>query len=167
MLGNSKVFGGGKVVGHGKPLSGNAALKDTFIKGDSEKARISGWLDRLGEFDLNLVYRPSTDQHIGIADGLSRMPTRMLTVSKDRLGERISMALQKVESRPVKVLEIEGTASRHQKYKESALYADVVDYLERVSLSLKGLSRNKRRQIVRKAKEYKLSSPNEVPSLRY
>ena len=51
--------------------SDHIALKDIFAKEDSEKTRINGWLDRLGKFNLKLVYRPSTDQHIGIADGLS------------------------------------------------------------------------------------------------
>lgn len=50
------------------------------------------WLGRLGEFDLKLVYRPSTDRHIGIADALSRMLTRRLTVAPDRLGGNLSMA---------------------------------------------------------------------------
>lgn len=95
------------------------------------------------------------------------MPTRMLTTLNDRLGERMSMALRKVESRPVKILEDEDFVSRHQKYKESALYTDVVDYLEKGPLSLEGIPRNRQRQIIWKAKKYKLSSPNKVPSLRY
>lgn len=55
--------------------SDHHALQDIFSKGDSEKARINAWLDRFSEFDLRLVHRPSRDQHIGLADGLSRMPT--------------------------------------------------------------------------------------------
>lgn len=47
------------------------ALRDIFTKADSKKARINAWLDWLGEFDLKLVYKSSTDQHIGIAGGLS------------------------------------------------------------------------------------------------
>ena len=35
--------------------SDHTALRDIFAKGNSEKARINGWLDRLGEFDLKLV----------------------------------------------------------------------------------------------------------------
>lgn len=98
-----------------------AALKDIFVKGDSEKARIDKWLDRLSEFDLKLVYRPSTDQHIRIADRLSQILTRMLAMSEDRLGERMSMALIKVKSRPIKVLKNRDFVSQYQKYKESTL----------------------------------------------
>lgn len=43
----------------------------------------------------------------------------------------------------------------------------MVNYLEKGPLSLEGLSRNRQRQIIRKAKKYMLSLPNEVPSLRY
>lgn len=134
------------VMGSPYPIivySDHAVLKNIFIEGDSEKARINSWLDRVGEFDLKLVYRPSTDQHIGITDGLSRIPTRMLTVSKDRLEERMSMVLMKAESHLMEILENKGSVSRHQKYKESALYMDVVDYLERRLLSLEGLPRNR------------------------
>ena len=71
--------------------SDHMALRDIFIKGDNEKARINGWLDRLDKFDLKLVYRLSTDQHIGITDGLSQMPTRHLIIAPDLLGEKLSM----------------------------------------------------------------------------
>lgn len=36
-----------------------AIFKDIFIKGNSEKAQINGWLDWLGTSNLKLVYRPS------------------------------------------------------------------------------------------------------------
>lgn len=83
----------------------HAAFKDIFVKGDSEKTRINKWFDWLGEFDLKLVYCLLTDQYIGLADGLSQIPTRILALSENRLGERMLMALMKVESRLVKVLE--------------------------------------------------------------
>ena len=112
-------------------FSDHIALRDIFIKGDCKKARINRWLDRLGEFDLKLVYRPSTDQHIGIADGLSRMPTRYLTIVSDRLGEKLSMATLHAQSHPLQILENIPQLSRHQKYKESPLYANVINYLEK------------------------------------
>ena len=49
-------------------------------------------MDRLGEYDFKLVYRPSRDQHIGIADGLSRMPTRLTSISKAEDSDRMAMA---------------------------------------------------------------------------
>ena len=52
------------VIGNPYPVmiySDHTTLRDIFVKGNSEKARINGWLNRLGEFDLKLVYRPSTD----------------------------------------------------------------------------------------------------------
>lgn len=119
------------------------------------------------EFDLNLVYRLLTDQHIGIADRLSQMPTRMLALSEDRLGKRISIALIKLESWLVKRLEDTDFISQYQKYKKLVLYINIVDYLERELLSLESLPQNKQRQIIWKAKKYMLSPPNEIPSLGY
>lgn len=54
------------------------------------------------------------------------MPTRHLTAAPDRLGERLSMATLQARSHPLKILEDMPKSSRHQKYKESPLYADVV-----------------------------------------
>lgn len=73
------------------------------------------------------------------------MPTKMLMEAKDRLGERMSIALMKVESQPVEILENTEFVSRHQKYKESVLYVDIMDYLKIGSLSLEGLPRNRQR----------------------
>lgn len=125
--------------------SDHTALGDIFAKGDSEKARINEWLDRLGEFDLKLVYRPSTDQHIGIADGLSQMPTRHLTMATDRLGKRLSMATLYTQSRPLQILENIPQSSRYQKYRESPLYDNVIKYLGKKIPSLEGLDRNRRK----------------------
>lgn len=58
------------------------------------------------------------------------MPTRHLTIAPDRLGERMSMTTLHPQLCPLKILEYKPFASRHQKFKESALYADVVNYLE-------------------------------------
>ena len=47
------------------------------------------------------------------------------------------------------------------------MYADVVNYLEQRVQSLEGLDRNRRRQIIRKAKKYVLSKEGDIPSLYY
>lgn len=66
------------------------ALQDIFSNGDSEKARINAWLDRFSKFNLRLLHRPSKDQHIGLADGLSRMPTRLMIEPKNFFPELLS-----------------------------------------------------------------------------
>ena len=38
------------------------ASKPIFVFGQTEKRRIATWLDRLGEFEIKLVHRPSRDQ---------------------------------------------------------------------------------------------------------
>ena len=59
------------VIGNKHPVliySDHDALTSIMSKGQTEKGRISNWMDRLGEYDFKLVYRPSRDQHIGIRD---------------------------------------------------------------------------------------------------
>lgn len=70
--------------------SDHESLKPIFAKGQTEKLRITTELDRLGEFKWKLMHRPSRDQHIGIADGLSRMPTRLMETSDREVSERMN-----------------------------------------------------------------------------
>ena len=62
------------IIGNKYPViiyTDHEALKPIFATGQTEKGRVATWLDRLGEFDTKVVHRPSRDQHIGLADGLS------------------------------------------------------------------------------------------------
>ena len=59
-------------------------------KGRTEKGRISNWRDRSGEHDFKIVYRSSRDQHIGIADGLSQIPTRLTYIGKAEDKDRMA-----------------------------------------------------------------------------
>lgn len=60
---------------------------------DTGKARINTRLDRLSEFNLQVAHALSRDQHIGLADGLSRMPT-------DSFDLRQQIMIQKVWQQP-------------------------------------------------------------------
>lgn len=95
------------------------------------------------------------------------MPTRHRTVAPDRLGERLSMVILQAQSRPLQIVKDISKSSRHQKYRESPLYADVVNYLKGGVPNLEGLDRNQRRQIIQKAKRYVLSKDGDIPSLCY
>ena len=68
------------------------SLKPAFSTGHTKKGRIANWMDRLGEYNMKVLYRPSRDQHIGIADGLSRMPTRLTSFSTIEDQERLAIA---------------------------------------------------------------------------
>lgn len=68
------------------------ALKGVFLKGETEKGRIANWMDRLGEYDFELHHKSSRDQHMAIADGLSRLPRRLTFVPIAEDSERIAMA---------------------------------------------------------------------------
>ena len=149
--------------------SDHQALADIFRKGDSEKARINTWLDRLSEFDLIVRHRPFRDQHIELADGLSRMPTRYLSPPvMDDIPERMSMAnipIQ-IESKPVQIWSTP-IDERYQKYCESPMYRNLVEYLRWGPPALEGMNPNQRRQLVRKSQRYTLSDLTDIPMLHY
>lgn len=87
--------------------SDNHALSDKFNKGDSTKA-LNTWLDQLSEFDLKVAHRSSRDQHVGLADGLSRMPTRYLSPPIEEIPERMPVRTTipiEVESKPLCILD--------------------------------------------------------------
>lgn len=58
------------------------------------------------------------------------------------------MVLIKIEFYQVKILENKDFTLKYQKYKKLILYMNIADYLKKISLSLKELSRNKKSQIV-------------------
>ena len=105
------------------------ALKPIFATGQTEKGRIATWLDKLGEFDFRVFHRSSRDQHIGVADGLSRMPTRLTTNSLVDLPEKIAMPLLEsstIQRRtfPLRII----SEANLDKYRHSPMYHQLVDY---------------------------------------
>lgn len=93
------------------------------------------------------------------------MSIRILTVSKNWLKEKMLIVLMKINSYLIKVLKNEDFVLRDQKYKELALYTDIVDYLERRLLNLEGLVYNKQKKIMQNAKKYRLLLSNKISSL--
>ena len=120
--------------------------------GQTEKGRISNWMDRLGEYDFKLYYRSSRDQYIGIVDGLSRMSTRLLTVPRAEDQERITIAaigkpnLERY-TYPRKIAE--GVQDRMAKYEESPMYHQLVRYIRggEEALNKMDLTRNRKRYL--------------------
>ena len=158
------------VIGNKYPVliySDHDALKSIFATGQTEKGRIATWIDRLGEYDYKLMYRPSRDQHIGIADGLSRMPTRLTSIGKSGEKERMVMAAVQQLTGPLKMFE--DMPSRLEKYEESPMYHEVIQYMQGGEPALEALklSRNRKRYLRFIAKSYRLPEPHEVPVLKY
>ena len=142
--------------------SDHEALKAIFRTGETEKGRIATWMDRLGEYDFQLMHRPSRDQHIGVADGLSRMPTRYSTTPTAEIGERLAMA---AISHPRVIFE--DFPDRLAKYRESLWYQDIVNILQQGPDALSKLPRNRRRHIIFQSKRYRLPEIHETAVLRY
>ena len=143
---------------------------DIFSKGDSTKTRINTWLDQLSEFDLKVVYKLSRDQHIGLADRVSRMPTRYLSPPvEEELPERMPIRATipvEVQSKPVSILDSR-IDERYKKYQDLSMDSGLVEYLQKGLPALEGLNRNQKRQLVWKAQRYSLSEATDIPMLRY
>ena len=143
------------------------ALEDIHRKGDTNVARIDKWIEELAQYDTQTFHRPSTDQHIRIADGLSRMPTQLIEevdAPRQREGGGLAMATLPSKTRPLKILK-EG--DRHQAYRESPMYRLVFKFLEEGLKGIEDEPRNFRRQTVRKARRYLLATKPGLPVLRY
>lgn len=96
----------------------HCALKDIFSKGDSKKAQINAWLDWFSEFKLRLVHRSLKNQHIGLANGLNQMPTRLMDKPKikdllERLPMTITISLE-IQLAPLQILQYR--TDRYSKY---------------------------------------------------
>lgn len=135
------------------------ALQDIFSKNDSEKARINVWLDWFSEFDLRLVYWALKDQHIGLADGLSRMLTKLIDEPKmkdppERLAMSTTISL-KIQLTPLQILQYKKNC--YLKYNLLIIYKKVVQYLQGRLESPQDLTSNKRKQIMKKVQNYSIS----------
>lgn len=49
-------------------------------------------------FDMKLFHRPSRDQHIGIADGLSRIPTLLTSSVSSEFSEMLAMPVREAQA---------------------------------------------------------------------
>ena len=103
--------------------------------GQTEKGRIATWLDKLGESDVKVCHRSSRDQHIGLADGLSRMPTKLTEPSATQLTERLAMpVLAQASQTPTKnhtSLDFRNMLPDQnlKKYRRSPMYYHLIEYL--------------------------------------
>ena len=138
------------VIGSKYPVmvyTDHEALKSLFNTGKTDSGRLATWMDRLGEYDLKLFHRPSRDQHIGIADGLSRMPTRYQSNSRKEDRERPAMALPEIANEPnpeptstelrpdiqritYSRISLDPMENRLTKYRESPMYSQLMEYFE-------------------------------------
>ena len=66
-------------------------FKPIFVIEQMKKSRIIIWLDRFEEYDIQFRHRSSKDQHIDIADELSRMFIKFTSQSKILDFERTTM----------------------------------------------------------------------------
>ena len=71
----------------------------TGIDNDAH-GRIARWQERLGEYNLRLLHRSSTTHFMGIADGLSRLPTRWLEAHFMEDSEAPNIPLSQEQTEP-------------------------------------------------------------------
>ena len=124
-------------------------------------------MDRLGEYYFKLVYRPSRDQHIGIADGLSRMPTRLSSVPRTEDQDRMAMVILEQHTGPRIILD--HMEDRMAKYMASPMYDQLIEYMRggEAAMDKMELPRNRRRYLRFAAKSYRLPEAHETQVLRY
>lgn len=137
--------------------SNHEALKFIFVIENTDQTRIADWMNRLGKYDLKLVYRSSRDQHIEIADELSKMFTRLTFIMKAQDSKRLMMTASVITQKSnqryrshISLIEILVITedSRIDKYWSSLMYKRLVKFLQKKVFVLKELNRNRRRHII-------------------
>jgi len=131
-------------------------------------------MNRLKEYDLKLTYHSLRDQHIEIADKLSRMSTRLTSIIRTHDAERLMMttSIQKSSQQHrshtsfIDIL-ISTEDSRIDKYQLSLMYERLVEFLQKKVFALEELDRNRRSQIIRKSKKFILTSILKISALKY
>ncbi|KAI9882262.1 MAG: hypothetical protein M1823_005993 [Watsoniomyces obsoletus] len=163
------------------------------MRGSEGSARIARWQDRLGEYDFIVRHRPARDPVIGIADGLSRLPTRLMSVPKAEDAEGMAMAIGEVDleatefdtlgeedtgrqetdeqqtpewevqTMPI-VYSLEVDYRSWTRYYQSAAYRDIVLLLRDGMEALKGKTQVEIRHLRRKSKRFRLAE-RDLPTL--
>jgi len=87
----------------------------TLLTGPDNDAHgwIAKWQERLGEYDLRLLHRPAKTHFMAIADGLSRLPTWLLTshIAEDTEGCRPLVGILVPVSRQVTDTTVSGAVA--------------------------------------------------------
>ena len=114
-------------------------------------SRIIQWQDRLNEYDFEVHHRPGKSHLMGIADRLSQMPTRYMTIPKAIDAEWIALPAIR-ESQP--------TNDPHEVYRVSKEYGDIMDYLQHKILLLKkkGFGTNQIKNTYRRVHNFQLTT---------
>lgn len=73
--------------------SNHDMLKFIFFIENTDQTRIISWMNKLEEYDLKLAYRSLRDQHIEIADELSKMFTRLTFIIRTHDEKRLMMMM--------------------------------------------------------------------------
>lgn len=154
--------------------SNHETLKFIFIIENTDQIRIVDWMNKLEEYDLKLTYRSSRNQHIEIADELSRMSIRLTSIIRTHDEKKLMMttSIQKSNQRhrshtsSIDIL-IFTENSRIDKYRSSLMYERLVEFLQKEVFALEELDRNWRWQIIRKSKKFILISISEISALKY
>src|SRR5437762_9342352 len=119
------------VIGSPYPVklyTDHQSLLSILGRGADASSRIVQWQDRLNEYDLEIHHRPGKSHTMGVADGLSRMPTRYTTITRAIDSERMALPA---------IREKQSTNDPHEAYRASKEYGDIVDYLQHRVLPLK------------------------------
>jgi len=131
-------------------------------------------MNRLKEYNLKLTYCSSRDQHIEIADELSRMSTRLMSIIRTHDAKRLMMTTfiqkssqqHKSHTSSINIL-ISTENFRINKYQLSLIYEKLVEFLQKRVFALKELNRNRHQQIIRKSKKFILISILKISALKY
>jgi len=108
-------------------------------------------MNRLKEYNLKLTYHSSRNQHIEIADELSRMFTKLMFIIRTHDEKRLMMMtfIQKSDQQhrlhtsSIDIL-ISTENSRIDKYRSLLMYERLVKFLQKEVFALEELDRNRR-----------------------
>ena len=133
----------------------------------------------LEKYDLQLFHRLNRNQHLKIVDELSKMSTRLMTVSDASLSKRMSMSVIQVKR---ELKEIDNSEIRQRtdflnylaeknlkKYKSFLMYHQFIEYLtenEKIIVAMK-LFKNRKKILKHLTKNYRLLSSFEIKHLKY
>jgi len=154
------------VVGSPSPTkvyTDHTALLSTLTNGPDSHGKVSRWLDRLSEYDIEVHHRPGKSNIIQIADGFSRLTGEHCEPALRIDGERMPFAAYCLEEDVPRSSETQNgdTAGLNytlpQELLHHPVYGDIIKFLKYGDAGIETLHRTERKAVKRKAVRFKIS----------
>ncbi|KAL1879139.1 hypothetical protein VTK73DRAFT_7258 [Phialemonium thermophilum] len=127
--------------------------------------KVSRWIEKLSEHDLEFHHKPNSDKIIGVADGMSRLSPNLQDSPARPEKDRADFDLEKYQQEKLSVsavmpwgpgVSLAQSQSCLQSEEMMSWYGDVIEFLVGGLDAIQSFTRNRRRNTIRKSLRFRI-----------